>query len=153
MADDVVVEVSVPEHTTIPSSDNSVWVDVLPLLESTCKGSFLLAVTHFLSLTFHLCLFPEKLDFFPSPKPKAHPFLPPKSKPKTQILPPPPSPPPWITTTKSFGFPLCIMRFILYLLLFSIENQTSYPKPRYACFCLSLLSKFKFFNWNQTEER
>ena len=45
------------------------------------------------------------------------------------------------------------MRLILYLLLFSIENQTPYPKPRYDCFPLSLFSEFKFFNWNQTEER
>ena len=82
MADDAAVEVSIPECTTIPSGDDSVWADVSPLLESTCKGSFLLALTHFLSLAFHLCLFPEKLDFFPSPKLKTHPFLPPKSKPK-----------------------------------------------------------------------
>ena len=39
-------------------------------------------------------------------------------------------PPPWIAAIASFGFPLCIMQLILYLLLFSIENQTPYPMPR-----------------------
>ncbi|KAL0009155.1 hypothetical protein SO802_010657 [Lithocarpus litseifolius] len=37
MVDDAAVEVSVPEHTTIPSGDDSVWADVSPLLESACK--------------------------------------------------------------------------------------------------------------------
>ncbi|KAF3967354.1 hypothetical protein CMV_008646 [Castanea mollissima] len=38
MADDAAAaEVSVPERTTIPSGDDSVWADVSPLLESACK--------------------------------------------------------------------------------------------------------------------
>ena len=61
MADDAAAEVFVPERTSIPSGDDSVWADVSPLLESACKGSFLLALTHFLFLAFHLCLFPEKV--------------------------------------------------------------------------------------------
>ena len=69
----------------------------------------------------------------PSPKPKTHPFLPPKSKAKTQILPPPLSPPRIAATTDGyhciFWF-CCIMQLILCLLLFSIENQTPYPMPR-----------------------
>ncbi|KAL4639374.1 hypothetical protein ACB092_03G212900 [Castanea dentata] len=39
VADDAAVEVSVPERTTIPSGDDSVWADVSPLLESACKDS------------------------------------------------------------------------------------------------------------------
>ena len=41
--------------------DDSVWANVSPLLEFECKGSFLLALTHFLSLAFHLYLFPKKV--------------------------------------------------------------------------------------------
>lgn len=37
MADDAAAEVSVPERTSIPSGDDSVWADVSPLLESACK--------------------------------------------------------------------------------------------------------------------
>ena len=61
VADDAAVEVSVPERTTIPSGDDSVWADLSPLPESACEGSFLLVLTHFLSLAFHLCLFLEKV--------------------------------------------------------------------------------------------
>ena len=35
-ADDAAMEVSVPEHTTIPSGDSSIWADVSPLTESAC---------------------------------------------------------------------------------------------------------------------
>ena len=61
MANDAAVEVSVPERTTIPSGDDSVWADLSPLPEYTFEGSFLLVLTHFLSLAFHLRLFPEKV--------------------------------------------------------------------------------------------
>ncbi|KAL0013692.1 hypothetical protein SO802_000761 [Lithocarpus litseifolius] len=37
MADDAAAEVSVPERTSIPSGDDSVWADVSPLFESACK--------------------------------------------------------------------------------------------------------------------
>ncbi|XP_050272020.1 uncharacterized protein LOC126715464 [Quercus robur] len=37
MADDAAAAVSVPERTSIPSGDDSVWADVSPLLESACK--------------------------------------------------------------------------------------------------------------------
>ena len=36
VADDVAVEVSVPECTTIPSGDDLVWADLSPLPESAC---------------------------------------------------------------------------------------------------------------------
>ena len=61
VADDAAVEVSVLKNTTIPSGDDSVWADLSPLPESACEGSFLLVLTHFLSLAFHLCLFPKKV--------------------------------------------------------------------------------------------
>ena len=64
MADDAAAEVFVPERTSIPSGDDSVWADVSPLLESACKGSFLLALTPlFLSRFPSLFVSRESCDY------------------------------------------------------------------------------------------
>ncbi|KAF3957104.1 hypothetical protein CMV_017848 [Castanea mollissima] len=47
LADDAAVEVSIPERTTIPSGDDSVWADVSPLLESACKDTSKNLEAHF----------------------------------------------------------------------------------------------------------
>ena len=78
----------------------------------------------------------------PSAKPKTNPFLPPKSKPKTQILPLLP-PPPRSTTTASFGFPVLYNSFsTCYYFQLKIKLHTQCPGTLAFLFLFSLNLSF-----------
>ena len=64
VAEEATADVSIPERNSIPSGgDNSVWADVSPLLESACKGRFLLALTHSLFISDDSTLFVSREKF------------------------------------------------------------------------------------------